>query len=123
MRLAQYVKFREEKFGGVVFETPNGIEALRCSGLPETFDFDAATTGLVAVPTLSVLTRVETQVEAVVQLSYLSRGFDWAADYVGDMRAADKIDIGAWITLANGNSVGFANARVLDVSKLAPVAA
>ena len=34
---------------GVVFETPNGVEALRCSGLPETFSFAAATTGLVAV--------------------------------------------------------------------------
>ena len=101
---------------GVVFETANGVEALRCSGLPETFDFNAATTGLVAVPTLSVLTRVEKQTEAVVQLSYLSHGFDWAADYVGDMRAANKVDIGAWITLANGNSVGFPNARVQIVA-------
>jgi hypothetical protein len=101
---------------GVVFETANGVEALRCSGLPETFDFDAATTGLVAVPTLSVLTRVEKQTEAVVQLSYLSRGFDWAADYTGDMRAANKMDVGAWITLANGNSVGFPNARVQIVA-------
>jgi hypothetical protein len=101
---------------GVVFETPNGVEALRCSGLPETFDFDAATTGLVAVPTLSVLTRVETQTEAVVQLSYLSRGFDWAADYTGDMRPANKMDVGAWITLANGNGVGFPNARVQIVA-------
>src|SRR5262249_37705199 len=69
---------------GIVVETPDGVEALRCSGLPETFSFQSSTTGLSAVPTLSVLTRTTVPVEAVVQLSYLSRGFDWAADYTGD---------------------------------------
>lgn len=103
--------------GGVVFETPAGIEALRCSGLPETFSFDATTTGLSAKPTLSVLTRTDKPVEAVVQLSYLARGFDWAADYTANMGpTGKKIDLGAWLTLANGNGTGFANARVQVVA-------
>ena len=71
--------------GGVVFETSDGIEALRCSGLAESFSFEASTAGLSATPTLSVLTRVTQPVEAVVQLSYLARGFDWTADYVADL--------------------------------------
>ena len=39
--------------GGVVFQTSQGIEALRCSGLAESFGF-STTAGLAAVPTLSV---------------------------------------------------------------------
>lgn len=102
---------------GVVVETPDGVEALRCSGLPETFVFDAVGAGLSAKPTLSVLTRTTTRVEAVVQLSYLARGFDWSADYVASMGATPgKLDLGAWVTLANGNGVSFSNARVQVVA-------
>lgn len=102
---------------GVVVETPDGVEALRCSGLPETFAFDAIGAGLSAKPTLSVLTRTTTRVEAVVQLSYLARGFDWSADYVASMGATPgKLDLGAWVTLANGNGVSFSNARVQVVA-------
>lgn len=108
---------RSSAEGGVVFETPDGVEALRCSGMPETFSFNSTTTGLSAKPTLSVLTRTDKPVEAVVQLSYLSRGFDWAADYTANMGSTGKkLDLGAWLTLANGNATGFANARVQVVA-------
>ncbi len=103
--------------GGVVFETPDGVEALRCSGLSETVNFEATRTGLSAQPTLSVLTRVNQRVEATVQLSYLARGFDWAADYVVSLSPdGRKLDVGGWITLANGNGTGFPNARVQIVA-------
>jgi hypothetical protein len=110
-------KVRSGAEGGVVFETADGIEALRCSGMPETFSYDATTTGLSAKPTLSVLTRTDKPIEAVVQLSYLSRGFDWAADYTANMATSGKqLDLGAWLTLANGNGTGFTNARVQVVA-------
>jgi hypothetical protein len=103
--------------GGVVVETADGVEALRCSGMPETFGFESAGTGLSARPTLSVLTRTAAPIEAIVQLSYLSRGFDWSADYVATMSATPgKLDLGAWVTLANGNGAGFPNARVQVVA-------
>ena len=103
--------------GGVVFETPDGVEALRCSGLAETVTFESTRTGLSAQPTLSVLTRVNQRIEATVQLSYLARGFDWAADYVVSLSPdGRKLDVGGWITLANGNGTGFPNARVQIVA-------
>jgi len=103
--------------GGVVFETPDGVEALRCSGLAETVSFEATRTGLSAQPTLSVLTRVNQRIEATVQLSYLARGFDWAADYIVSLSPdGRKLDVGGWITLANGNGTGFPNARVQIVA-------
>ncbi len=102
---------------GVVLETPEGIEGLRCSGLSETVSFEESASGLSSTPTLSIRTRVTQPTEAVIQLSYLARGFDWAADYVVVRTpGSNTLDVGAWITLANGNGVSFENARVQIVA-------
>jgi hypothetical protein len=101
--------------GGVVFKSAQGIEALRCSGLPETFSFEPVS-GLSARPTLSVEVRSARAETRQVTLSYLSRGFDWAADYTATLSADGKsFDLGAWVTLANSNGVGFpaAHAQVV----------
>ena len=102
--------------GGVVFRTAQGIEALRCSGLAESFSF-AAAGGLAAVPTLSVQLRSPRPATRMVMLSYLARGFDWAANYTATLSADGKtMDLGAWVTLANGNGVGFPAARTQVVA-------
>ena len=96
---------------GVVFKTDQGIEALRCSGLPETFSFEPAT-DLSARPTLSVEVRSPRAMTQQVTLSYLARGFDWAADYTASLSTdGTRLDLGAWVTLANSNSVGFPSAH------------
>jgi hypothetical protein len=102
--------------GGVVFQTPQGIEALRCSGLPETFSFEPVS-GLSARPTLSVEVRSPRAETKQVTLSYLSRGFDWAADYTATLSDDGKsFDLGAWVTLANSNGVGFPSAHTQVVA-------
>ncbi len=102
--------------GGVVFQTSEGIEALRCSGLPETFSFTGVG-GLAAKPTLSVLVRSAEASTRTVTLSYLARNFDWAADYVATLSSDGKtMDLGAWVTLANGNGVGFPSAHTQVVA-------
>jgi hypothetical protein len=107
---------RSDAEGGVVFETSEGIEALRCSGLPERFSFTGAA-DLSATPSLSVLVRSPAAMTRTVTLSYLARGFDWAADYVVTLSADGKsMDLGAWVTLANGNGVGFPSARTQVVA-------
>jgi hypothetical protein len=96
---------------GVVFKTDQGIEALRCSGLPETFSFEPAT-DLSARPTLSVEVRSPRAMTQQVTLTYLARGFDWAADYTASLSAdGTRLNLGAWVTLANSNSVGFPSAH------------
>ncbi|HEY2781007.1 MAG TPA: hypothetical protein VGI90_09525 [Steroidobacteraceae bacterium] len=102
--------------GGVVFQGEQGIEALRCSGLPETFSFEPVA-GLSAHPTLSVVVRSPVAMTRQVTLSYLSRGFDWAADYSAVLSAdAKSIDLGAWVTLANSNGTGFPSAHTQVVA-------
>jgi hypothetical protein len=102
--------------GGVVFKTGDGIEALRCSGLPETFSFEPAA-DLSARPTLSVEVQSPSAVTRQVTLSYLARGFDWAADYTATLsQNGTHLALGAWVTLANSNGVGFPSAHVQVVA-------
>jgi hypothetical protein len=107
---------RSDAGDGVVFQSAEGIEALRCSGLPETFRFDART-DLHASPTLSVLVQNPKATSAIVTLSYLSRGFDWTASYVAELSGdSHTMDLGAWVTLANGNDVSFPSAHTQVVA-------
>src|SRR5688572_7018816 len=71
--------------GAVVLETEAGIEALRCTGLPETIVYDEVPAGLSARPTLSVRARSREPVTATVTLSYLASGFDWQANYIANV--------------------------------------
>jgi hypothetical protein len=101
---------------GVVFQTSSGVEALRCSGLPETFTYTPAT-GLSATPTLSVLVRTDRPMREVVTLSYLARAFDWSANYTATLSDdGKKLDLGAWLTIANGNGTSFPNAHTQIVA-------
>jgi hypothetical protein len=102
---------------GVVFQTAEGIETLKCSGLPETFQFSRIPAGLSATPTLSVLTRTSAPVTATVTLSYLASGFDWAADYVARLDPdGGALDLAGWITLANGNAISLPDAKTQIVA-------
>jgi len=102
--------------GGVLFQSAQGIEALRCSGLPETFSFEP-NSDLSAHATLSVLVRSPRAQTLKLTLSYLSRGFDWAAAYTAMLSAdGSSLDLGAWVTLANSNGVAFPAARTFVVA-------
>ena len=103
--------------GAVVLQTAAGIEALRCSGEKETLVYSDMPAGLSAKPTLSVRVRSAQPIEASVTLSYLATGFDWQANYVAQLSpAGDRVDLFAWLTLANGDETGFANAQTQAVA-------
>ncbi len=102
---------------GIVFETADGIEALQCSGLPETFTYAHVPNGVSALPTLSVLTRSPREITVTVKLSYLTSGFDWSAAYVAKIAPDGRtLDLAAWVTLANGNSMSLPQASTQVVA-------
>jgi hypothetical protein len=103
--------------GGVILKTRTGVEALGCSGLPESFVYQGMPDGLTARPTLSVTTRSPSAITATVQLSYLATGFDWGASYTAHVAENGKsLDLFAWITLANGNGESFKNANTQTIA-------
>lgn len=102
---------------GVVFKTAAGTESLRCTGMPETFRYTNGAEGLSAKPTLSVMTRSAKPIIATVTLTYIAEGFDWSANYTAHINPDGKtMNIGGWITLANGNGMSLPNARTQIVA-------
>ena len=103
--------------GGVVLTTSAGVEALGCSGLPEGLKYPGVPDDLAAKPTLSVQSDATGPATVTVQLSYLAQGFDWSANYVAQVADDGKtLDLFAWLTVANGGSQGFAQARMQTVA-------
>lgn len=99
--------------GGVLLQTTDGTEALRCSGLPERILYDGVPDTLTARPTLSILTRASWPVTATIQLTYMAQGFDWSANYVGRLApGSDRVALFAWLTVANGGQQGFRDTRL-----------
>src|SRR4051812_22577667 len=102
---------------GVVIQTAEGIEALRCTGLPETLLAREVPAGLSAKPTLSVRVRSPEPVERDVTLSYITNNFDWQADYIAELSpSGDRISLFAWMTLANGDPTGLVEAQTQAVA-------
>ena len=107
---------RSGERGAVVFETAQGVEALRCSGVDERVSFTGATE-LGESPTLSVRVRSAAAVTTTTTLSYLSDGFDWQASYVATLSSdARMMSLGGWVTLANSNMAGFSAAHTQVVA-------
>jgi len=103
--------------GGLVLQSSQGFEALRCAGLPETLTFGRVPTGLSPAPVYSVDTISPVGGTYDVTLTYLSWGFDWQADYVGTVKGktkGDEFDLGllSWLTLVNDNGQSFDKARL-----------
>lgn len=102
---------------GVVLQTRDGFEALKCSGGSESIVYTQMPDGLSARPILSVLTRSDRAYIGKVQLSYLARNFDWAANYVVEVDAQKStLTLFAWLTLANGNGESFVRANTQAVA-------
>ena len=103
--------------GAVVLQTPAGIEALRCTGLPEALVYPGVPQGLSAKPTLSVRVRSGASLEADVTLSYLATGFDWQANYIAELSPdGRRADLFAWLTLASSDETSFRDADTQAVA-------
>ncbi|MFM2021874.1 MAG: hypothetical protein RJB02_1582, partial [Pseudomonadota bacterium] len=62
---------------------------------------------------------------ATLTLTYMAAGFDWQANYVAQVKdnpvtasepGKSKIDLFAWLTLANGGNQSFANANTMAIA-------
>jgi hypothetical protein len=96
---------------GVVLKIGDRIEVLRDDGVPTRVIFDKVPQNLRAQPTLSVTVDSDRAGPRLAQLSYLTTGLSWKADYVAlfDEPGA-KLDLQGWITLNNTSGTPFVNA-------------
>jgi len=102
---------------GVVIQIGNKIEVLRDDDIPTRVVFDSVPPNLRANPTLSVSIDSDKAGRRDANLTYLTGGLNWRADYVAVFdEEAGKMDLQGWATLTNNTKTTFEDA---DVSVIA----
>lgn len=110
---------------GVVLKLGNRIE----TGLPGRLIYPAVPGQLKDRPTLTTQIDYKGPAQAQLELSYLTNGLQWQADYVAELNSKeDAIDLSGWVTLTNTSGTAYPNAQVQlvagDVNRVhAPVRA
>jgi hypothetical protein len=94
---------------GVVLRIGDRIE----TGLPGRIVYDGVPANLRDRPTLVTELTSSRAGAQTVELSYLSAGLAWKADYVAELNAADSaLDLNGWVTLTNTSGTAYPNARL-----------
>jgi len=95
--------------GGVVLKIGDRIE----TGLPGRIVYDGVPPNLRDRPTLVAELQSARAGQQTVELSYLSGGLAWKADYVAELNAADSaLELNGWVTLTNTSGTSYPNARL-----------
>src|SRR5262245_20233933 len=95
--------------GGVVLKIGDRIE----TGLPGRIVYDGVPANLRDRPTLVTELQSARAGGQLVELSYLSGGLAWKADYVAELNAADSaLDLNGWVTLTNRSGTAYPNAKL-----------
>ena len=107
---------------GVVLKFNDRVEAALPN--PGRLAFQSVPAHLRDRPTLSMLFRTEVApggytlpgtagTESALELSYLTGGLTWKADYVAELSSKeDSIDLNGWVTLSNTSGTAYPNARL-----------
>lgn len=94
---------------GVVLKMGDRIE----TGIPGRIVYRDVPANLRDRPTLVVQLQNKGAAEQNVELSYLTGGLGWKADYVAELNAnEDKIDLSGWVTLTNTSGTSYRNAKL-----------
>jgi len=106
---------------GVVLKIGNRIE----TGIPGRIVYNDVPANLRDRPTLVMALDNTGAQQQDLELSYLTGGLAWRADYVVELNAnEDKLDISGWVTLTNTSGATYRNAKLQlvagDVNQVAP---
>ncbi|MDO8178017.1 MAG: DUF4139 domain-containing protein [Undibacterium sp.] len=94
---------------GTVFKIGERIE----TGIPGRIVYGELPANLRDRPTLVMSLNNSGAAAQNVELSYLTGGLGWKADYVVELNAADdKLDMSGWVTLNNTSGASYRNARL-----------
>ena len=95
--------------GGVVLRIGDRIE----TGVPGRIVFDSVPANLRDRPTLVAELNNRQAGTQNVELTYLSGGLTWQADYVAELSGDDgTLDLNGWVTLTNRSGTTYPNARL-----------
>ena len=94
---------------GVVLKVGNRIE----TGLPGRIVYDDVPANLRDRPTLVTQIINKGATNQTVELSYLTGGLGWKADYVAELNDKEnQLDLSGWVTLTNTSGTSYKNAKL-----------
>ena len=94
---------------GVVLKIGNRIE----TGLPGRIVYDDVPANLRDRPTLVTQINNKGASDQTVELSYLTGGLGWKADYVAELNTQENmLDLSGWVTLTNTSGASYKNAKL-----------
>ena len=94
---------------GVVLKVGDRIE----TGIPGRIVYDQVPENLRDRPTLSILANSTQGKQQTLELSYLSGGLSWKADYVAKLsKDENHLDLNGWVTLINQSGASYKNAKL-----------
>lgn len=96
----------------VLQDDSGGVTAVRREQVRE-FSFPALPEGLITRPTLVWLLDVQKSGNQRVEVTYMTGGIDWHADYVVQLNEDDTaLDLDGWVTLDNQSGATYREARL-----------
>lgn len=96
-------------YNGMVIRTEDGRIVLNPSG---EIEVSSLPDGLISKPTLLWDLDAARSGDQPVELSYLTQGMNWNADYVLTLDGMGAADLRGWVTLTNNSGVTFENATL-----------
>lgn len=94
---------------GVVLKMGDRVE----TGVPGRIVFDGVPANLRDRPTLVTELQNKRPGPQTLELSYLTGGLSWQADYVAELNADDTaLDLNGWVTLTNRSGTAYPNAKL-----------
>ena len=107
--------------GGVVLQYPDRIE----TGINGRIVYPDVPSNLRARPTLVISLHSPAEKAQTLELSYLTGGLSWKADYVANLASDEKsLDLSGWVTLTNQSGIAYPDATLQlvagDVNRVQP---
>lgn len=95
--------------GGVVLQFADRVE----TGVPGRLAFSSVPAGLRAKPALDISLVAPVPGAQTLELSYLTGGLSWRADYVAELdEREERLDLNGWATLTNQSGGAYPEARL-----------
>jgi len=113
-RLSTYSGILQASDGGTVtlLKSDGSLEVVKTEKVVK-FDFPSLPEGLITKPTLVWLFDSRVSGKQDGEVSYITRGMDWHAEYVGVLSEDEKdMDISAWVSIENNSGGTFDDAKL-----------
>jgi len=111
----------QQTYNGMVIRTDDGRIVLSPSG---EIEVSSVPQGLISRPTLLWQIEAAKAGQNTIELSYLTQGMNWNADYVLMYDGIGTADMKGWVTLTNQSGIGFKDAKLKllagDVARVQP---